>query len=261
MKHLSKAAGFTLIEAMFSLALAVIFMVVGGVKVRDIGQQLKAVDYQQTANLLESRTRDLASVYSTYATSIEKTSAKVVSDCTSVPPKPCVNLSQADVDLYLWGQNAPFTGSTVFYSEDGKPCKGTKAGSCGKFNIATRVIFVCSTASPCVGGVQPIIQIDVKDIGSGKVIRTSTIEVEVPRERVIPLQDYSCNASEVIAGIAIDNTPICVKLSDVKAEYKGSLPPITVHPTDCRVAGKPADSRYLKAIDGKGKGVCAPKTW
>jgi prepilin-type N-terminal cleavage/methylation domain-containing protein len=260
-QRLKNSEGFTLIESLLALGLVSIFMVAGGVKIKSVGQQLKSVDYQQTANLLESRTRDLASVYSTYATSIEKSSDKVVSDCASTPPKPCVSLSDAVVDLYLWGQSSPFTGSKVYYSEDGKQCKGTSPGTCGKFNIETRVIYVCSTASPCVGGVQPIIQIHIKDLTSAKVIRTSTVEVEVPRERVIPLQNYSCGSSEVIAGIAIDNTPICVKIEDMKKEYEDSLPETMIQATDCRISGKPKDSRYLKAIDSKGKGVCAPKTW
>jgi prepilin-type N-terminal cleavage/methylation domain-containing protein len=256
--------GFSLLESLIAMAIFAITIVVSSYQV-ETGKGL-ILDMQKrfTVDSMESFIIDALSQPDIIkASMIKMKKSSAIRKCffgSSI----CHHRDSAQINMYMFGDKRPFTGTykrMVNYDRSGKLCRAGKP--CIGFAIATNIFTYCAGTKTCEKPAHIAIEYTIysKRRKLGRKLRHGTVEQINDKSDAFKNIEISCRKGSFLRGIGMNGKAMCVSQDDLVYE-DGKTAEIEIKPVDCRKLNKErSDQFFVKEITKKGSLVCSPKTW
>lgn len=252
-----KSAGYSLIEVLIGISLMTLAVLAASSKIKAVKTVLKDTSHLMALDASESYLGDFLKSKEVFDYSLNKSKNSELRDCIN-KDRPCKDGSKYAMDLYREGDKTPFTGSSVFYDENGEPCN---AKDCRFFTIQTFARIVCMEGRTCSS---PGLLMEAQMIrADGKATkRTIVREVERNISGKFPRLSLSCpDRNSVLRGIGLRGDPLCVPRNEIQfvdADKAANSGQLNVVPVDCSLTDSES---YVQGINRAGVIQCANRFW
>jgi hypothetical protein len=253
--------GASLLEFSIASGILAVIIAAASVQVQSIRKNLQATSRLMALDAFEAGLSEFLSDKNLIEHSIRTTGSNALKGCL-LNGATCQPAMAQVMALYREGQKQPFTGRSIFYDYNARPCKG----QCPGYFVETRIVPGCLSGATCTGPDYVLVEADIYETGGKQPIRKMAQEMQRYTGGLFPGLQLQCpGGNSVLRGIGMRGEPLCIARTDIVFvdSNKAALPrTLQVTPLDCQALNqKTTDQFFISGLSATGQLSCSPRFW